>query len=125
MDANLNELALHYVGNKTVDHLLKLSENLLNVDDELADLITNSFFERFATAFEEYSFTHTTSLDYNEVYNFVKAIFENHEELHNSSKKIAQELYQQTNHPNIKDGELYVALFSNAEYDGAYIIIEI
>ena len=121
MDANLNELALHFVGNKTLDHLLHLSEDLLSIDDELADLITNAFFERFSTSYEEYSFTHASSLDFNEVYNFAKAIFENNNELHNSSKKIAQELFQQTNHPNIKDGELYVGLFSNAEYDGAYV----
>jgi hypothetical protein len=121
MDANLTELSLHFVGNKTLDHLLNLSEDLLSVDDELADLITNSFFERFSTSYEEYQFTHASSLDFNEVYNFAKTIFENNGELQNCSKKIAQELYQQTNHPNIKDGELYVGLFSNTECDGAYV----
>ena len=121
MDTNLNDISLHFVGNKTLDHLLILSEDLLTVDDELADLITNSFFDRFSTSYEEYSFSHASSLDFNEVYNFAKAIFENNDELQNSSKKIAQELYQQTNHPNIKDGELYVGHFSKAEYDGAYV----
>ena len=121
MDANLKDISLHFVGNKTLDHLLNLSEDLLSVDDELADLITNAFFERFCNSYEEYSFSHASSLDFNEVYNFAKAIFENNDELQNNSKKIAQELYQQTNHPNIKDGELYVGLFSNAEYAGAYV----
>ena len=120
MDANLTEIALHFVGNKTVDHLLKLSEDILNIDDELADLITNAFFERFSKSFEEYEFTHESSLDFNEVYNFAKDIFENKDNLHSNSQKIAQALYQQTNHPNIKDGELYVGLFSNCEHNGAY-----
>jgi len=113
MDAKLSEIALHFVGNKTIDHLLKLSEDILTIDDELAELITNAFFERFSKSFEEYEFTHTSSVDFNEVYTFVKDIFENNENLQSNSQKIAQELYQKTNHPNIKDGELYVGLFSN------------
>lgn len=121
MDANLTEIALHFVGNKTVDHLLKLSEDLLTIDDELAELITNAFFERFSKSFEEYEFTHSSSLDFNEVYTFAKDIFENKENLQSNSQKIAQELYQQTNHPNIKDGELYIGLFSNCEHNGAYV----
>jgi len=121
MDANLTEIALHFVGNKTVDHLLKLNDDLLSIDDELADLITNAFFERFSKSFEEYEFTHASSLDFNEVYTFAKEIFENNEKLQSNSQKIAQELYQQTNHPNIKDGELYVGLFSNCELNGAYV----
>ena len=121
MDANLKELSLHFVGNKTVDHLLTLSEDLISIDDELADLITTSFFERFSTSYEAYQFSHASSLDFNEVFNFAKGIFEDNGELLNFSQKIAQELYQQTNHPNIKDGELYVGLFSNCECDGAYV----
>ena len=72
MDTSLNDISLHFVGNKTLDHNLILSEDLLKIDDELADIITESFFERFATSFEEYSFTHASSLDFNEVYNFAK-----------------------------------------------------
>jgi hypothetical protein len=121
MDTNLDEIALHFVGNKTVDHLLKLSDDLLNIDDELAELISTSFFDRFANSHEEYVFTHASSLEFNEVYTFSKQIFENKELLHQNSQKIAQELYQQTNHPNIKDGELYIAYFSKAEYDGSYV----
>jgi hypothetical protein len=121
MDTNLTEIALHFVGNKTVDHLLKLSDDLLNIDDELAELISTSFFDRFANSFDDYSFTHASSLEFNEVYTFCKQIFENNELLHQNSQKIAQELYQQTNHPNIKDGELYVAYFSKAEHDSAYV----
>ncbi|PCI94952.1 MAG: hypothetical protein COB15_12930 [Flavobacteriales bacterium] len=121
MDTSLNDISLHFVGNKTLDHNLILSEDLLKIDDELADIITESFFERFATSFEEYSFTHASSLDFNEVYNFAKGIFKNNGDLHDFSKKIAQELYQQTNHLKIKDGELYIGIFSNCEYDGAYV----
>lgn len=121
MDTNLDEIALHFVGNKTVDHLLKLSDDLLNIDDELAELISLSFFERFVNSHEEYQFTHVSSLEFNEVYTFAKQIFENNDLLHQNSQKIAQELYQQTNHPNIKDGELYVAYFSKAEHNGSYV----
>lgn len=121
MDTILNEIALHFIGNKTLEHKLNLSETTLSIDDDLAELITNSFIERFNTAYEEYTFTHASSLDYNEVYNYVKNIFKKQEELHASSIKIAQELYQQTNHPKIKDGELYIGLFSNCEYNGTQV----
>ena len=117
----LNTISLHFVGNKTVEHQLILSEQPLHIDEELAELIRSSFFERFNTAHEEYAFTHQSSLEYNEVYNYVKNVFEEKEDLHNASIKIAQELYQQTNHPNIKDGELYVAEFPNCSINGAYV----
>ena len=74
MDTNLNEISLHFVGNKTLDHNLILSEDVLNIDDELADIITESFFARFETSFEEYSFTHASSLEFNEVYEYVQSI---------------------------------------------------
>lgn len=121
MDTILKEISVHFVGNKTVEHQLVVSDEPLHLDEELAELIRSSFFERFNTAHEEYAFTHQSSLEFNEVYNFVKNVFQEKEGLHMASMKIAQELYQQTNHPNIKDGELYVAEFSNCAIDGAYV----
>ena len=100
MDTNLDEIALHFVGNKTVDHLLKLSNDLLNIDDELAELISTSFFNRFTNSFDEYSFTHASSLEFNEIYTFAKQIFENNDLLHQNSQKIAQELQIRTQQVN-------------------------
>lgn len=117
----LENISLHFVGNKTIDHQLVLSENVLSVDDELAELISRSFLGRFSTVYEAYTFTHSSSLEYNEVYSYVKNVFDKKEDIHSASKKIAQELYQQTNHPKIKDGELYICQFSNCVLDSVYV----
>ena len=119
--ATLEEISLHYIGNKLLDKHLIRSNKPLRIDEELAELITQSFFQRLTTAFEEYNFTHNASLDFNEVYNYVKDIFEEEDVFHENSIKIAEHLYEQSTHPNIKEGELYVCLFSDYYFKGAYV----
>ena len=48
------------------------------------------------------------SLDLNPTYRFIKAIFEKEDEFVKQSNNLARHLYDQSIHPNIKNGEFYV-----------------
>jgi hypothetical protein len=56
-------------------------------------------------------------LEYNDMYNFATEVFNNPNEIHNVSKKITKHLFEQSNHPHIKNGEVYVTYFTNVSID--------
>lgn len=119
----LNEVSVHFIGNKSLEENIILSNNPLTIEESLADLITNGFFKKLSNSFEEYKFNHESSLDYNEVYNFSKAIFNGKEndKFHLNTESIAKHLFAQSTHPNIKSGELYVCYFEDYKHEGAYV----
>jgi len=119
----LNEVSVHFIGNKALEENIILSNKPLTLEESLADLITEGFFKKLSNSFEEYAFYHESSLDYNEVYNFTKDIFNGKEDdkFHENTESIAKHLFAQSTHPNIKPGELYVCYFEDYKYDGAYV----
>ena len=54
----------------------------------------------------------------NELYVMSMRIFDNPALLHPESQNIAKLLYEKSDHPNIKGGELYVVLFNDCELNG-------
>lgn len=56
-------------------------------------------------------------LEFNEICTAVTGIFENPSDNHRLSKKITTHLYEQSNHPHIKSGEVYVVHFSDMLID--------
>ncbi len=56
-------------------------------------------------------------MEFNELFQLVSEIFENENSIHSVSKKIAQHLYNQSNHQHIKSGELYVTLLHDIYLD--------
>ncbi|MGB0851528.1 MAG: nucleoid-associated protein [Bacteroidia bacterium] len=97
--------------------MLTLGNNTLDYSEDVEqDLLTY-----FLSSFKEnefYHFHHETILNLNEVYAYVEAIFENPEDLVAHSKSIAKHLYENSNHPKIKGGELYIAHISNCLLEG-------
>lgn len=110
--ASINSLVVHKAGNKTRDEGISVSPGLVNLEDEmLHDILIKYFLKDFSNAPEAYRFTHQTELLYNEIYNYARQIFYNPEGLHIQSINILKHLYEQSSHPKIKSGELYVAYF--------------
>lgn len=113
-EAKIEKLIIHQVGNKLKDEPLVLSDIFADItDNSLTNLIERYFFQRFKDN-GQYSFGHETSLDFNEIYQYSKNIFDNSNELKTNSERIATHLYKVSTHPNIKSGELYIAYMSNA-----------
>ncbi|MFA7445032.1 MAG: nucleoid-associated protein [Flavobacteriaceae bacterium] len=115
---NIDNLSIHRVGNKNKRESVFLSENPYRITDELSPLLKEFFFKPFREKEENYfQFAHEVDLEYNEMYNLVNEMFINPSNAHEVSKKITQYLFEQSNHPHIKTGEVYVAYLTNVSID--------
>lgn len=114
-NAQIESLSLHKVGNKSRDESVFLSDEPFKLSDEITPLIKEFFLKPFREKEEQYyQFTHEVDLEYNEMFNMAFEIFNDPDSTHTWSKKIVQHLFEQSNHPHIKNGEVYVAYFKNA-----------
>ena len=122
-EAKLQQLSIHKVGNKAAAEPLALSEQPYPVEDEvLGNILLQYFTGGFLKTQEIYRLHHPTSnLELNEVYHFCKEIFEDQACFHENSRQLAKQLYDITNHPNIKPGEFYVVYFHNLQVEGALV----
>ncbi|MDB5019192.1 MAG: hypothetical protein JWQ28_319 [Pedobacter sp.] len=119
-EASLADLSIHRIGNKAQDEFYVLSEQSLQIEDQLLkNLLLQYFLTPYAKVNEIYRFTHPNDdLNLNEVFHFATAIFENGESFHENSQQLAKYLYEISSHPKIKSGELYVAFFENVQIEG-------
>jgi len=119
-ETSIRKISVHWIGNKHEDEDLILSKEDLALDSDLNEKLTNFFLNKFVKLQERYHFTHSSSLDYNEIYNFTKHIIYNKEDFHSVTKRIAQHLYDCSEHPNVKPGELYVCQFDKIQIQGVF-----
>jgi len=117
-NAHIESLSIHRVGNKSRNEAIFLSEQPYNLNDEIVPLLKEYFFKPFREKEENYfQFAHDVDLDYNEMYNLATEVFTNPSDVHSISKKITSHLFEQSNHPHIKNGEVYVAYITNISID--------
>jgi len=107
----------HEVGNKFRDEGIVYSYN----DIELQDNDTQILFTRYLlSSFKDdefYNFSHPTDLQMNEVYVYVSNIFQKPDEFLQQSKNIALHLYNESTHPKINKGELYIVFFKECRIE--------
>jgi len=114
---NLDKLIIHWVGNKHNKKENNISEDLCSVDEELQTTLINFFLTPFSKQIEVGKFYHHNDLNLNELYSYSNALFENPEKFKNISVKIINHLYEQSDHPHIKTGEVLIAFFSDIIFD--------
>jgi hypothetical protein len=119
-EASLARLAIHHIGSKALDERFVLSEEPLELNDELlSKLLLQYFLVPYEKVPEVYRFYQANdNLNLNEVYHFATAIFDDPETFQENSRQLAKHLYEVSNHPKIKSGELYVAYFNNVQIEG-------
>lgn len=111
------ELSIHQVGNKGNDEPLTLSALPTVIEEEMNEVLSRYFSSGFKEE-EYFRFDHDTDLALNEIYTYILDIFEHPGLLHERSKAIARHLYNQSLHPRIKGGELYVVYIRDAVISG-------
>lgn len=117
----IKKLAVHHVGNKILDEGIEFSTKLADITDEnLLDLIKRYFFSSFSEN-EMYSLYNSVGLEQNEIYAIANRIFVESAEFFDQTKLIAQHLYENSNHPKIKNGELYIGYFEDVIYEDELI----
>ena len=115
---HIDSLSIHRVGNKSRLEPIFLSESTFAINDEIMPLLKEFFFKPFRDKEENYfKFAHDVDLEYNDMYNFATEVFNNPSSVHEVGKKITKHLYEQSNHPHIKNGEVYVTYLSNVLID--------
>ena len=109
----IDKIAVHHIGNPTLDETLTLSEKLLSLDEDtkstLNDYFLNGFRSEIFYRFQEGG---------NGLSSSVNEAFEDAEAFLPCSVKFAQQLYDITNLPQIKLGDFYTVLFKNCQYNG-------
>jgi 37-kD nucleoid-associated bacterial protein len=117
-NTHIESLSIHRVGNKSRNEALFLSDNPYGLNDEILPLLKEYFFKPFRDKEENYfQFAHDVDLEYNEMFKFATEIFENPSKTHEISKNITKHLFEQSNHPHIKNGEVYVTHLTNISID--------
>ena len=117
-NAHIESLSIHRVGNKSRNEAIFLSEQPYQTNDEITPLLKEFFLKSFREKEENYyQFAHEVDLEYNDMFKLASEVFENPSNIHDVSKKITKHLFEQSNHPHIKNGEVYVVHFTNLTID--------
>ena len=106
----LKYLALHKVGSKAKEVSCFLSKNLLFIDENMQTVLSD-YFALASKSEEMFQLYHEEMLDENVVFACASNIFEAPETLLEQSETLAQHLFDKSEHPNIKQGEFFVAYF--------------
>ena len=112
----IQQLAIHRVGNKHREETNFISETLADLDEDMEELMTKYFLKSFTQSSENYHFVHSADLSYNEMFGLSSDVFQNSENLLDASKKIVNHLYEQSNHPHIKTGDVFIVYFKDLFY---------
>ncbi|HYG01768.1 MAG TPA: nucleoid-associated protein [Chryseosolibacter sp.] len=117
--AVLRKLIIHKVGNKLLEEPVVLSNLAIDVEaqEELSTILKSYFLSHFKEPVF-YHFHHVSSLEFNEIYTISGELFESTRGFVKRSKEIAQILYEYSNHPKIKAGEIYIAMIDDCNING-------
>lgn len=114
----IETISIHRVGNKNKNESVFLSSEPISLNDETTGLLKEYFFKPFREKEENYfKFTNGVDIEFNELYKIVDEIFSDTAKTHLGSKKIATHLFEQSKHPHIKSGEVYVAYLTGILLD--------
>jgi len=120
-EASLRSLSVHKVGNKINDEGYITSDDELQLTEEQSNYFLQYFLNPFGRVNDVFNLYHPSgNLDLNQVHANTRLSFisPNPEDFHWITQRITEHLYEVTNHPNIKSGELYVAFFDNVQFEG-------
>ena len=116
-DAIIEKMVVHRVGNKNNNEPLKISPAPFMIHGEIGTVLLKYFTSNFKSP-QTYHLFSEVNLENNLVFQCVKEIFRDINELYAQSVKMAQYLYEVSEHPNIKSGELYITYLSQCFIDG-------
>ena len=118
--AAVTRLVLAKVGHPQREEPLQTSKRVFEVAEPDQGTLTALFLKPFKNL-AGYRFHHHSSLDQHEMNACAKAIFESPEGLLEKGCDIAKRLYSKSNHPNIKSGDLCVALVEGIDVNGTLV----
>lgn len=112
-----NKLAVHRVGNKLNEEECFASKTLHDLSDDNLQVVLFDYFMNSFKNEDQYKFSHDADLRMNDMYTYAQNIFNEPDSFLQISEHILNHLYQQSDHPKIKSGELYVVHFKECLID--------
>lgn len=110
----LTKIIVHKVGNRINQESLILSQEELDLDDEMKELLQDFFLKAFKSE-EQYRFYSDSYLVNNPVYSSVAEVFEDQSNFVAESENIAKYLYDIAENPRVQSGELFICYFEGEE----------
>jgi len=117
----IKQAIIHKVGNPTRGEALKLSENVLTLNDPIVQQLLVKYFLGSINENELYQFSHLSDINLNEMYNYVSSIFKESDDFIRQSNYIAQFLYHTSTHVKVKEGELCVVHLGEVPFENDFI----
>lgn len=116
--AVIKSLIIHKIGNPVNGGEIILSDKTIDVSDEtLQDILKSFFVGGLKNTFEYFQFKEEKNKEMNILNNECRIFFENRNNIVPFSQVVANHLFEQSQHPKIKDGELYVVHFHYCHID--------
>ena len=115
----IDQLVIHQIGCKAQGEPVRFSKTpyQMHNDEAVGDLLISYFFRPFKSeAF--FNFSHAEDLAQNEAFQLAIQVFDEPSTFMSVSMKLAERLYEASNHAMIKGGEFYMVLFRNCVVDG-------
>lgn len=109
-----SKIVVHKIGNKINNENLFLSQQELELEGDMKELLGDFFLSAFKSE-ERFQFYSDTYLVNNPVYSSVAEIFEDKEKFLWESENIAKYLYEVAENPRVASGELFVVYFEGEE----------
>lgn len=120
MEIKIDQITVHKIGNKLNGGNLHFSKGLLSINENMHSILSQYF---FSTLNENilYNLYHESDLFLNEIYTYTSRIFEDNSTFYEESKNIAKHLFQKSEHPQIKEGDLYIAHLKSCIIEGTEV----
>lgn len=117
-NASLDIISVHHVGNKNNGEDILLSKHPLDSNSQDTEALLKKYFLQGFQTPEYFNFTFSND-DHtlNPIYKFASDIFDGHSNFHTNSVHLAKQLYETSNHPMIKAGDLFIAFISKMMVD--------
>jgi hypothetical protein len=120
-EIEIQNIIIHHIGSKPEEEGVKISTSPLPLtDNHIRELLMQYFLNPFKPG-EYYHLAHDNDIKLNTVYSIVSNIFSAPDRFTEQSQNLAQHLYDESAHPKIKTGELYVVYFTNCFIEGETI----
>jgi len=112
----INELAIHKVGNIHNEEDLFISQSSFPLSEGLSLMMLDYFIKPFMKIQDSNQFADENDLSNNVLNQISKDVFQDPNSLYINSVKILKHLHEQSQHPHIKTGDLFIAHFSDILY---------
>ncbi len=109
----LRQTVVHQVGNKNKGQKCFTSRHPVDLGERLEETLKKYLLKPFRQVAETFHFSHSTDMSYHLMNGIAGKIFNANEEFHVQSIEILNHLYNQSNHPQIKSGDLFLVLFDD------------